>query len=227
MSSGKFIVIEGIDGSGKATQLKKLSDFLRSRGLEIATFDFPQYSEPSSYFVREYLNGRYGSFKEINPYAASSFFALDRYNAKKEIILALASGKITLSNRYVGSNMAHQGSNFENSEDQKKYFNWIDNFEFEILGIPRPDLNIILHVSAGVVQELVDQKGERQYISNGAKRDILESNLDHLKKTETTYQEIAALFPDQFTTIECMNGGKLDTIEAVHQKIVELVLKIL
>ena len=227
MTKSKFIVIEGIDGSGKATQLKKLSDFLRSKSQEIATFDFPQYSNASSYFVREYLNGHYGSFQEINPYAASAFFALDRYDSKNKIIQALTHGKIVLSNRYVGSNMAHQGSNLKDKNDREDYFKWIENFEFSILSIPKPDLNIILHVSADIVQNLIDRKDSRNYIDGGAKRDLLESDLNHLKKTEATYQEIASLFPDQFTVIECMKNNQIMSVEEIHSEILSLVEKVI
>ncbi len=220
---GKFIVIEGIDGSGKATQLKKLSDFLKSKNHKIATFDFPQYDKPSSYFVREYLNGRYGPFEEVGPQLASTFFALDRYDAKKEIMLSLTSGKIVLSNRYIGSNMAHQGSNLNSLEDREKYFNWIENFEFEILGIPKPDLNIILHVSADIVQRFVDMKDQRTYIASGAKRDILEANINHLKKAENTYKEMAEIFPDQFVVVECMKDNEIMSLEEVHSKVVSIV----
>lgn len=223
---GKFIVIEGIDGSGKATQLKNLKEYLEGRNIEVATFDFPQYEKPSSHFVRQYLNGVYGHFSEVGPYRASILFALDRHDAKKEIESALASGKVAISNRYVASNMAHQGSNIKNDIERKKYFEWVDDLEFNILGIPRPDLNIILHVEAAAGQNLVDKKNSREYIQ-GKKRDMLEADLDHLRRTEKTYQELASLFNNHFATVECMRSGAIMSPEEIHQAILKKVETIL
>ncbi len=219
IKKGKFIVIEGIDGSGKATQLQKLKEYLEDKNIKVSTFDFPQYSQPSSYFVREYLNGKYGHFKEVGPYRASIFFALDRYAAKSEIEIALSTGKVAISNRYVASNMAHQGSSIENSVERKKYFEWITNLEFNILGIPKPDLNVILHVDAVAGQVLVDKKNEREYIEDKKKRDIHEADIEHLKRTEKVYKEIAELFSGHFATIECMSNNGIMTPEEIHARI--------
>src|SRR3990167_2931232 len=119
---GVFIVLEGADGSGKTTQFKLLAERLRAVGHDVAVFDFPRYDEPSSYFVKRYLNGDYGPASEVSPYTASLFYALDRFEAAPAIKQALAAGQIVLSNRYVGSNMAHQGSKFGTLAEQRKYF---------------------------------------------------------------------------------------------------------
>src|SRR3954463_14488919 len=107
---GIFLVLEGSDGSGKTTQFELLKNRLIDEGHEVEVFDFPRYDKPSSYFVTRYLNGQYGPASKVNPYTASLFYALDRFEAAPEIRKALSAGKIVLSNRYVGSNMAHQGS---------------------------------------------------------------------------------------------------------------------
>src|SRR6186997_1725073 len=137
-NNGLFLVIEGTDGSGKGTQFKRLVDRLTDAGHEVATFDFPQYDQPSSYFVREYLNGKYGTAEQVGPYTGSMFFALDRYQAAPAIQEALAAGKVVLANRFTGSNMAHQGTKFDSAEERRGYFIWLDNIEFEMLKIPRP-----------------------------------------------------------------------------------------
>src|SRR5438309_125915 len=111
-TSGIFIVLEGADGSGKATQFRLLAERLRAVGYDVAVFDFPRHDRPSSHFVRSYLNGEYGPAKEVSPYTASLFYALDRFEAAPAIRQALSEGKVVLSNRYVGSNMAHQGAKF-------------------------------------------------------------------------------------------------------------------
>jgi dTMP kinase len=137
---GIFIVIEGTDGSGKGTQFKKLTERLVAEGHDVATFDFPQYELPSSYFVKEYLNGKYGDVGAVGPYTGSLFYALDRFEAAPKIQQALAEGKVVLANRYVGSNMAHQGTKFRHAEERRGYFIWLDNLEFEMLRSPRPTL---------------------------------------------------------------------------------------
>ncbi|MEK7180958.1 MAG: thymidylate kinase [Patescibacteria group bacterium] len=225
--SGTFIVIEGIDGSGKATQLKKLKEYFEAKDTKVATFDFPQYEKPSSYFVREYLNGRFGSFQEIGPHQASLFFALDRFDAKKDILSSLAKGQIVISNRYVASNMAHQGSNLRDAAERKKYYNWVNDLEFNILGIPKPDLNLILHITPDISQKLIDTKTTRKYIQNGAKRDMLESDFTHLANTEKIYQELCGLFPGWFKNIECMRAGNIIPPSEIHQEILSLVDKVI
>jgi dTMP kinase len=145
---GIFIAIEGTDGSGKGTQFKKLVERLTSKGHDVATFDFPQYDEPSSYFVKQYLNGEYGTTEEVGPYTGSLFYALDRYEASTKIRKALDEGKVVITNRFTGSNMAHQGTKFHSAEERRGYFIWLDNLEFQMLKIPRPDYNFVLRVPA-------------------------------------------------------------------------------
>jgi dTMP kinase len=113
--SGLFLVIEGTDGSGKGTQFNLLKERLESSGYDVAAFDFPQYEQPSSFFVKEYLNGNYGTAEQVGPYTGSLFYALDRYQAAPQIQQALAEGKVVIANRYTGSNMAHQGTKFKNA----------------------------------------------------------------------------------------------------------------
>ena len=105
---GRFIVLEGTDGSGKTTQFKALVARLKKEGIAVKTVDFPQYGKESSYFVRQYLNGKYGGLKEVGPYRASLFYALDRFDLSSETRQALASGKIIVTDRYVDANAGHQ-----------------------------------------------------------------------------------------------------------------------
>lgn len=214
---GTFIVIEGTDGSGKGTQFKRLVARLESEGYDVATFDFPQYDQPSSYFVREYLNGKYGTADAVGPYTGSLFYALDRYEAAPKIRQALAEGKVVLANRFTGSNMAHQGTKFANAEQRKGYFIWLDNLEFQMLGIPRPDQSIVLRVPAEIAQQLVDQKDERSYTDK--KRDIHEADLRHLQRTVEVYDDLCHLFPKDFLRIDCVRSGKLMNIDQVEDMV--------
>lgn len=212
---GTFIVIEGTDGSGKGTQFRKLADRLEADGYQIATFDFPQYEKPSSHFVTQYLNGKYGTAEEVGPYTGSLFYALDRYEASFAIRAALDEGKVVLANRFTGSNMAHQGTKFADSAQRRGYFIWLDNLEFEMLKIPRPDKSFVLRVPAETAQELVDKKETRSYTDK--KRDIHEADLNHLKLSVQVYDELCMLFPKDFARIDCVRDNELLDIDTIHQ----------
>ncbi len=214
MKKGFLIVIEGTDGSGKTAQTKVLVQKLKDRGYNVAMFEFPRYSEPSSYFVTEYLNGRYGGVDDVSPKAAAMFFALDRFGAKSDIAAALDDNKVVIINRYVASNMAHQAAKITSPVARTDFYKWVGQLEFNTLKLPRPTLNVILHVPADVAQKLVDKKSKRDYITNGT-RDIHEDDLSHLQKAEQAYLELAKQFPQFFELVECTNNGKLSTIEEV------------
>jgi len=204
---GILIVLEGSDGSGKSTQFSLLSERLKAAGYETAVFDFPRYENESSYFVKQYLNGKFGPAAEISPYTASLFYALDRYEAAKDIRAELEAGKIVLCNRYVGSNMAHQGAKLDNTAEQRGFFVWEDNLEYELLGIPRPTISLFLRVPAEVSFRLISQKDPRSYTDKS--HDEHEADIEFLKKSVSTYDVLCRLFPRDFTAIECSQDGSL------------------
>lgn len=220
---GKFIVIDGTDGSGKATQTQLLIEELKLNGYDVEMTDFPQYGTKSAGLIEEYLNGKYG---QVGPKAASIFYAIDRFDASFKIREWLAAGKIVVSNRYVLANAGHQGGKIADDIDRGKFFRWLNNLEYDIFGIPKPDLNIILHVPAAMAQRLVDKKSadSRKY-ANGKKRDLHEADLNHLKNAEKVYLEIAKLFPNT-KLIECTSNSSLLTPQEVHNKVWELVRRI-
>lgn len=215
LRQGTFIVIEGTDGSGKGTQFKLLADYLRTQGHSVETFDFPQYDQTSSHFVKKYLNGEYGGLDDVGPYTASLFYALDRYEAATKIRQALADGKIVLANRFTGANMGHQGTKFDNAEERRGYFIWLDNLEYEMLKIPRPDTSVVLRVPAETAQQLVDQKEKRSYTDK--KRDLHEADITHLQKAVAVYDELCQLFPRDFQRVDCVRDGQLLSIETVAE----------
>lgn len=200
MKKGKFIVIDGTDGSGKATQTQLLVKRLKKEGRAVKIFDFPQYGQKSAGLAEEYLNGKYGDAKSVGPYRASIFYACDRYDASFKIRKYLSEGKIVVSNRYVTANMGHQGGKIQDAKKRKKYFDWLYELEYGIFEIPKPDLNIILHVDAAVAQKLVDGKGQRNYTKK--KRDLHEKDLKHLRDAERVYLEIAKTMKN-FKLISC------------------------
>lgn len=215
---GIFIVIEGSDGSGKATQLKLVKERLEAAGHAVETFDFPQYDQPSSYFVRRYLEGNYGKADDVGPYTSSLFYALDRFEAAPKIRQALQQGKIVLSNRFTGSSMAHQGTKMSNAEQRRGFFIWLDNLEFEMLRIPRPNISFVLRVPADISQALM---------STRENHDIHESNPSHLERTIAVYDDMVQLFPKDFQRIDCIRGGRLLDIGAVNAMLWEKISPLL
>jgi dTMP kinase len=222
MKKNKFIVLEGTDGSGKTTQFNLLIQKLKNLKIKFKTFDFPQYEKGSSYFVREYLNGKYGNWNEVGPYKTSIFYALDRFDVSPQIKEWLKQGNLVLSNRYVASNLGHQGAKINSKKERQKFFNWVLSFEHKILGIPKPSLNIILHLPAEIAQKLVDKKGSREYVG-GVKRDIHEADLKYLKRAEKVYLELKKLYPKDFKLVECFQNGKILSPDEIHEKVWKIV----
>jgi len=223
VKKGIFIVIDGTDGAGKATQTDLLVEHLQREGYEVFMADFPQYGKKSAGLVENYLKGEYGSPKEVGPYIPSYFYAGDRYDGSFKIRPALAKGKIVVSNRYVSASMGHQGGKIANEKKRKKYLDWLYDLEYVKFGIPKPDINIILHVDADTSQSLVDNKGSRKYIG-GKKRDIHEADRQHLQDAEQAYLYLCEKYPD-FQLVECMKNGKIMSREEIHQEIWKIIQK--
>lgn len=218
--TGSFIVIEGSDGSGKSTQFKLLSERLKAVGYEIEVFKFPQYENESSYFVKKYLNGEYGPAGSISPYAATLFYALDRFEASEKIKQALANGKIVICDRYVGSNMAHQGGKFTDQAEQRGFFVWEDSLEYQLLGLPRPTINIFLKVPVEISLELTSKDKSRQSRNYTKKsHDEHEKDINHLAKSIETYDILCQLFPNDFKAIECVRDNELLSIPEINNLI--------
>lgn len=220
---GKFIAIEGGDGSGKGTQSRLLVNYLREQGYDVYEADFPRYGQPSAYYVERYLNGDYGGTNDVPADLGVLPFALDRFAAKDDIIAHLAKpNSIVISNRYMASNLAHQGAKIANTAARHEFYERTKQTEYGILGIPRPDLNIVLIVPTDIAQANVDKKATRSYTSS--KRDIHEADANHLESAKRNYEEICELYPEEFTAIDCIdNRGNLLAISSIQQKIQALV----
>lgn len=212
---GLFIVIEGVDGSGKTTQFRLLKERLEAVGYDVEIFKFPQYDKPSSHFIKRYLNGDYGPANSVSPYTASLFYALDRFEASEDIRRALAQGKVVLSDRYVGANMAHQGSKFTNEGEQRGFFVWEDSLEFHLLNLPRPNLTLFLRLPAEISQKLIRDREVR----DGTALHEHEDDIKHLRLSVETYDRLCQLFPKDFQAIDCMAGDKLLSIPAISDLI--------
>ena len=220
---GKLIVIDGGDGSGKATQTALLIKNLKVAGYKVKVEDFPQYGQGSAQAIEDYLNGLYGSAEELGPYIPSTFYAIDRFAASGRIRENLKRGYVVVSNRYVTANMAHQGGKIRDKKARDKYFKWLSDLEYNFYGIPRPDLNIILHMPARVAQKLVDKKARRGYTKK--KRDLHEADLAHLKAAERTFIEISKKF--KYGLVECYEQGRILTPEMIASRVWKEVKRVL
>jgi dTMP kinase len=217
---GKFIVIDGSDGSGKATQTELLVKRLKEEGCSVSMLDFPQYGQKSAALVEDYLNGKFGTAEEVGPYRASVFFACDRFAASKNIKEMLERGEIVISNRYVSANMGHQAGKISDLKERDKFLDWLRDFEFGLFGIPEPDCQILLHADPAVAQKLVDKKGHRDYIG-GEKRDIHEADLNHLKNASEAFLYCANKF--EWSVINCSSGEEMRSIEDIHKELYDVV----
>ncbi|HOG15284.1 MAG TPA: hypothetical protein PK674_01725 [Candidatus Absconditabacterales bacterium] len=224
MLKGKFIVIDGTDGSGKGTQTKLLVQRLRDSGYNVEIADFPQYGKKSAMMIEDYLNGEFGTAQEVGPYRASILYAVDRYAASFEIKKRLEEGKIIISNRYVSSNMGHQAGKIKNPKERDEFLNWLEDLEYGIFDIPRPDKQILLYMPTEIGQKLVDKKGHRNYVG-GNKRDIHESDLQHLKDAAEAYKYVAKKYNRMI--IDSAPNGNLLSIEEINNLIWKEVMNIL
>ncbi|HZJ40951.1 MAG TPA: dUTP diphosphatase [Candidatus Saccharimonadales bacterium] len=212
-TSGKFIVIDGTDGSGKTTQLNLLKAKLEEEGYAVAVADFPQYNTKSAGLVEEYLSGKYGQADAVDPYKASIFYAVDRYDASQKIKRWLGEGKIVLANRYTSASLGHQGCKIDNPLERKVFFNWLYDLEYKIFEIPRPDLTIILQVEPEISFQLAHERAREDWV--GKTNDIHENDFEHLKKAEQVYIEIANSLPG-FRLIKCTHNGQILSRESIH-----------
>jgi dTMP kinase len=226
MTKGKFIVIDGLDGSGKTTQLKLLLDFFKKKGIKTETIDFPQYYK--TFFgrtVARYLKGEFGSLKQTNPYLSALTYAGDRWQAKEKIEKALKQGKTLLANRYTSSSLAFMAGKFKSKKEQDKIIAWIRKLEQKVYGCPWEDLLIYLSVPADLGQNLVLKKGKRKYIGSKAKLDLHEEDLAYLKRVGRVYTRLVSHY-NHWIKIDCLDKkGNLKTKKEIHKKILNLLIK--
>ncbi len=211
---GKLIVIEGTDGSGKSTQFRLLSEHLQRDNVLFKHLVFPRYNEESSALIRMYLGGQFGSKpSDVSAYAASAFYAVDRYASyKMDWGQWYEEGGLILSDRYTTSNAVHQASK-ETGKDRKKYLKWLYEFEYEKLGLPRPDLTIYLDVPTDFTEKML--RGREQATNTQA--DIHEQDMQYLATCRECGRDAAAYYG--WKVIHCVRDGAMRTIEDIHAEI--------
>ena len=214
---GKLITIEGTDCSGKETQTNLLIKRLRDEGYQVQNFSFPNYNSPTGKIIAGPYLGKEGFdpcyFEEgptkVDPKVASLYYAADRkYNIGK-IVFLLQQGYNVILDRYIYSNMAHQGGKIEDKEKRIKMYEWLDKLEFDLMELPKPDLTIFLHMPLDVAEELKSHRKE--------KPDGHEKDKNYLKQAETAYLELAQKY--KFITIECSKNGKPKKIEEINDEV--------
>lgn len=217
-TSGKLVVIDGTDGSGKGTHSGMLIERLTREGRSVELADFPRYGNPSAYFVEKYLRGEYGSADDVGPYRASEFYALDRYDASFGMRKSLSEGMVIISNRYVSSNMGHQAGKIPDPVEREQFLTWLKELEYGKFQMPVPDANILLYVPPEVGQQLVAQKSARAY-TQGKTHDIHEADIAHLRNASEAYLEVAAR--EGWKVINCMmvDNTTLRSKEEIHEEI--------
>ena len=211
---GKLIVIEGTDGSGKSTQFRLLTNRLKQEGRDFQQLVFPQYSQPSSALIRMYLGGEFGTKPtDVNAYAASAFYAVDRYASYKKVWGDFyEQGGLIVSDRYTTSNAVHQASK-EPEQKQPEFLKWLYDFEYDKLGLPRPDLVVYLDVPTNFTQQLM----RRREADTNTQADIHEQDLNYLATCRRTGRSAAGYYG--WTVIQCVRDGKMRSIEDIHEEI--------
>lgn len=222
---GKLIVIDGVDASGKETQTRLLFERLQNEGKKVRMISFPAYDNASSALVRMYLNGDFGKNPgDVNAYAASSFFAADRYATyKQEWGKDYNSETIIISDRYVSSNMIHQASKIKDEDDKNEFMEWLNDFEYNRYGLPEPDITLFLDMPVDWGQKLMRERANK--IDGSETKDIHESNREYL--TDSYNTAVFAAEKYGWKRISCVDKNGIRTIEDINDEIFEAVSEIL
>jgi dTMP kinase len=218
-----LIAIEGIDGSGKGTQARRLTAELNRRGRNADLLSFPRYDE--TFFGRavgRFLDGDFGSLSQANPYLVALLFAGDRFESRELLRERLAANDVLVLDRYVASNIAHQGSKLP-AEQQPALFDFVEQLEYEVYDLPRPSLNVLLDLPAETAQELIGRKQARNYTEKS--HDLQEADRSYLEGVRQTYLELSRRHPGSWRVISCLQESRLRTVDEIGDEMLELVLQ--
>ncbi len=207
---GKFIVIDGTDGSGKATQAKILASNLRKKGKKVKKIDFPRYYK--NFFgklIGECLIGKHGDFIKLSPHIASVLYAADRFESSEKIIEWLKKGYFVIADRYTSANQIHQGGKIKSSKKRREFLKWLDEMEFKVFKIPRPDaifyLNVPLEISLRLMEE--ENKEKKKKYQNG-KKDLHETDSKHLENAKKSAINLIRK-QNNWINVSCTKNKKL------------------
>ena len=220
MKKGKFIVIDGTDGSGKATQTKLLVKKLKKEGYKVRTIDFPRYY--NNFFgklIGECLAEKYGNFLSVDPHIAAVIYAADRWESSEIIKKWLAEGNIVIADRYASSNQIHQGAKIRDSKKRIEFLKWLEKLEFKTFNIPKPDLIVYLYVPVEITLNLLKKKTalKRKRYMEG-KGDLAENNPQHLNDSQNSAAMLVKKY-NNWCKIDCMDKGKLINVSKINNLI--------
>jgi dTMP kinase len=217
---GKFIVLEGIDGSGKRTQLEMLARALDARKIPHMQVSFPRYDGFFGKLVARFLNGEFGPLDAVDAHFSALLYAGDRLEAKPKIEAELTAGRMVLADRYIGSNLAHQTARVPPAKGGE-FLKWLKQLEYGIYALPAEDLVIYLRVPAAQAHRLVGQKAARDYTK--LRRDLLEADLAHLEAASDVYDQLAV--QKNWKKIECFDAAAqaLRAPEEIHMEVLAAV----
>ena len=225
---GKLIVIDGTDGSGKATQVDLLIKHLEKDGHKVKIVDFPDYySNFFGKFIGHCLSEQYYNFVKVHPKIASALYAADRFESKNKIEKWLKEGNIVIADRYASANQIHQGGKITNTKKRESFLKWLAEMEYEVFKIPKPDAVFYLSVSISIVMKLIAERNKNQkraYL--GKKKDISEKDINYLKNSRKSALWLANT-QKSWIKIECVKNGVLNTRENIHKEIYEKIQKII
>lgn len=216
---GKLIVLEGIDGSGKRTQLEMLARAFADRGISCEQISFPNYSGFFGKMVAQFLNGEFGPLDAVDPHFSALLYAGDRLESKPAMEAALASGNILLADRYIGSNLAHQGARVT-PDKRGGFLQWLRELEYQVYGLPTEDLVVYLKVPVDEAHRLIGEKAARGYTTR--RRDLQEASRTHLTAAAEVYDQFAS--QPNWVKIECADSsGALRLPAAISEEIVSAI----
>ena len=223
--SGKLYVIEGVDGSGKATQTELLYQALSNNATQnqiVRKVSFPDYDSPSSSLIKMYLNGEFGTDPQsVNAFATSVFFAVDRFASfRKDWKTTYDQDGIIVADRYVTSNLVHQAGKIEDAAEKERYIAWLSELEYDIFGLPKPDCVIFLDMPPAYSLQLRQQRNQ---LKQGLTQDIHEADQTYLQQA---YDNAISIAKHQgWHTISCVADGTIRTIEDIHEEIMRVITK--
>ncbi len=215
-----FVVIDWLDGSGKGTQVNLIAENLKKLWKKVKVLDYPRYGEESAFFVEKYLNWWYWS--NLSAKQASIFYALDRFDDSFNLRQELKDYDYIISNRYVSANMIHQTGKIFDKEKRHEFLEWLEELEFEIMWIPRPDKVIFLNVSPNTSQELVLKKQKREYLKWWKKMDLHEEDKNHLTNAYNAAVEIVKKY--NWVQIDCEKNWDMRSIEDINKEILNNII---
>ncbi|MEF3692055.1 MAG: dTMP kinase [Candidatus Moraniibacteriota bacterium] len=225
---GKFIVIDGTDGSGKATQVKELVKNLRKNKIKVKTIDFPRYYDNFfGKFIGECLIGENGDFVKLNPKIASVLYAADRFESSVQIKKWLDVGFNVIADRYASSNQIHQGGKIINNKKRREFLDWLEEMEFRVFKLPKPDAVIYLDVPVEITRKLLaEEKTQKKKMYQKGKKDLVENDLKYLEKSRKSAIKIIK-DNNNWITVNCVEGRKMKTIQEISREVFEKVSKII